>query len=77
MMKQNNKKILKQKNEEYERSNDILNNKIKNLEDKITEEKIKKSKLQIYSNNMNKIDENTKNYQKIYLIFIIILENYL
>lgn len=53
---------MKQKNEEYERSNDILNNKIKNLEDKITEEKIKKSKLQIYSNNMNKIDENTKNY---------------
>ena len=56
------KNFMKQKNEEYERNNNILNNQIKNLEDTIAEEKLKNQKLQIYINNMNKIDENTKNY---------------
>ncbi len=54
------KNFMKQKNEEYERNNNILNNQIKNLEDTIAEEKLKNQKLQIYINNMNKIDENTK-----------------
>ena len=54
------KNFMKQKKEEYERNNNILNNQIKNLEDTIAEEKLNNQKLQVYINNMNKIDENTK-----------------
>ena len=54
------KELMKIKNIEYENNYNLLNEQIKNLNDKIAEEKIKNKKLQQLIDNMNRIDENTK-----------------
>ena len=54
------KLFMKEKNDEYERNYNILNDQIKNLEKTIADEKLKNQKLQLLINNMNRIDENTK-----------------